>query len=330
MLGVPAPGRQFRITVMVDYNSPVLPAPACQHVPGGGVQGRDKPPCTFVFLRELEQLAKAGLIEGGDLDNAIVLEDREGTTQEDLKAVAGAWASPTRKWRSPGTACWNHRPEVLQRTRARKLWTSWGDLALVGRAIKTTSWPHGPPLQQHQLRQKRIGGHARGGEEPRGPGPDQGTLFDIMQIEKMLPHRALPAGGQGAGDGRDQHHRHQNVTMNEPHFTGHFPGTVMPGVLQVEAMAQVGGIFALSQVPDPENYTTYFLKTDGIRTGAKVMPATRSCSAWSCSPHIRRGWCTWPAGAIMNGQPGRGAEMMAQMREAGHRQSGRTRQRLNR
>jgi UDP-3-O-[3-hydroxymyristoyl] N-acetylglucosamine deacetylase/3-hydroxyacyl-[acyl-carrier-protein] dehydratase len=140
-------------------------------------------------------------------------------------------------------------------------------------------------------------------------------LFDINAIIKMLPHRypfllvdkvmtmdATSIVGV------------KNVTMNEPQFTGHFPDNpVMPGVLQVEAMAHVGGIFALSQVPDPENYTTYFLKTDGVRYRRKVVPGDTLVFRLELITPIRRGIVHMRGVGYVNGQPAVEAEMMAQI-----------------
>jgi UDP-3-O-[3-hydroxymyristoyl] N-acetylglucosamine deacetylase / 3-hydroxyacyl-[acyl-carrier-protein] dehydratase len=106
----------------------------------------------------------------------------------------------------------------------------------------------------------------------------------------------------------------KNVTMNEPQFTGHFPGNpVMPGVLQIEAMAQVGGIFALSKVEDPENYTTYFLKIDGVRFKRKVVPGDTLVFRLELMTPIRRGIVHMKGVAYVGGQPAMEAEMMAQI-----------------
>jgi UDP-3-O-[3-hydroxymyristoyl] N-acetylglucosamine deacetylase/3-hydroxyacyl-[acyl-carrier-protein] dehydratase len=140
-------------------------------------------------------------------------------------------------------------------------------------------------------------------------------VYDINDIEKILPHRYpfLLVDRIVAMDNQTIT-GYKNITMNEPQFTGHFPGNpVMPGVLQVEAMAQVGGIFALSQVPDPENYTTYFLKTDGVRYRRKVIPGDTLVFHLSLLTPIRRGIVHMKGIGYVNGQPAVEAEMMAQI-----------------
>ena len=140
-------------------------------------------------------------------------------------------------------------------------------------------------------------------------------MYDINQIEKILPHRYpfLLVDRIIALD-KETITGIKNVTMNEPQFTGHFPGNpVMPGVLQVEAMAQVGGIFALSQVPDPEYYTTYFLKIDGVRFKRKVIPGDTIVFHLHLLTPIRRGIVHMKGIGYVNGQPAVEAEMMAQI-----------------
>lgn len=150
------------------------------------------------------------------------------------------------------------------------------------------------------------------------PAANQGELgtLDIHDIMARIPHRYpfllidkvidIVDGESGVGI--------KNVTINEPFFQGHFPGNpVMPGVIQIEAMAQVGGVFALSQVPDPENYTTYFLKIDGVRFKRKVIPGDTVVFRLQLITPIRRGIVHMKGVAYVNGQPAMEAEMMAQI-----------------
>jgi UDP-3-O-[3-hydroxymyristoyl] N-acetylglucosamine deacetylase/3-hydroxyacyl-[acyl-carrier-protein] dehydratase len=318
MLGVPAPGGEFRLTVMVDYNSPVL---GTQHASMYRAEEfkSDIAPCrTFVFLRELELLAKAGLIKGGDLNNAIVLEDREGTTKEQLKDLAKALGREYQDVEIRRNGVLNTTDLKFFNEPARhKLLDIVGDLALVGRPIKGHILAARPGHFGNTSFAKRIKEKMRE-DGKKNPGPQfdlTKTVYDINQIEKILPHRYpfLLVDRIIALD-KETITGIKNVTMNEPQFTGHFPGNpVMPGVLQVEAMAQVGGIFALSQVPDPEYYTTYFLKIDGVRFKKKVIPGDTIVFHLNLLTPIRRGIVHMKGVGYVNGQPAVEAEMMAQI-----------------
>ena len=317
MLGVPAPGGEFRLSVMVDYNSPVLGTQHASMYRAEEFKTEIAPCRTFVFLRELEQLAKAGLIKGGDLNNAIVLEDREGTTKEQLKDLANALGREYQDVEIRRNGVLNTTDLKFFNEPARhKLLDIVGDLALVGRPIKGHILAARPGHFGNTSFAKRIKEKMREEEKNAVVNFDLSkTVYDINDIEKILPHRYpfLLVDRIVAMDNQTIT-GYKNITMNEPQFTGHFPGNpVMPGVLQVEAMAQVGGIFALSQVPDPENYTTYFLKTDGVRYRRKVIPGDTIVFHLSLLTPIRRGIVHMKGMGYVNGQVAVEAEMMAQI-----------------
>ena len=314
MLAVPA--KDFRLTVMVDYNSPVL---GTQHATMYNINEfkTEIAQCrTFVFLRELEYLAKNGLIKGGDLDNAIVLVERERVEDAELKELAKLLGKEELKVQIKGIGVLNSTPLKYQNEPARhKLLDIIGDLALVGKPIRGHILAARPGHSGNVSFAKIIKDIMRKDKGAKYFDLTRPPLYDINQIEKMLPHRypfllvdkiidMTEEGITGV----------KNVTMNEPFFQGHFPGNpVMPGVLQIEAMAQCGGIFSLSTVPDPENYTTYFMKIDGVKFKRKVIPGDTVVFDLTLLTPIRRGIVHMKGVAYVNGQPCMEAEMMAQV-----------------
>lgn len=277
MLGVPTPGGEFRVTVMVDYNSPVLGTQHASMYRAEEFKTEIAPCRTFVFLRELEQLAKAGLIKGGDLDNAIVLEDREGTTKEQLKDLAKTLGREYQDVEVRRNGVLNTTDLKFFNEPARhKLLDIVGDLALVGRPIKGHILAARPGHFGNTSFAKRIKEKIR--EEEKNPVAHvdltKEPLFDIMAIEKMLPHRypfllvdrIIDMVGDTKCTGI------KNVTINEPFFIGHFPGhPIMPGVLQLEAMAQVSSVLMLRK-PENAGKIGYFMSADSVKWRRPVLP----------------------------------------------------------
>ena len=242
------PDTEYRVTVMVDYNSPVL---GTQHASMMRIQDfkEEISECrTFVFLRELEFLAKNNLIKGGDLDNAIVLVERPNVSQEELDRLAKLLGKEELQIQVEGIGCLNSTPLRFENEPARhKLLDIIGDLALIGKPIKghilgartghSGNVRFAKLLKEHIKKQQKAGKQFDLDKEP---------LYNINDIEKMLPHRypfllvdkIMEIHEEGVVGVK-------NVTMNEPFFQGHFPSNpVMPGVLQIEAMAQARRSFS--------------------------------------------------------------------------------------
>jgi UDP-3-O-[3-hydroxymyristoyl] N-acetylglucosamine deacetylase/3-hydroxyacyl-[acyl-carrier-protein] dehydratase len=311
------PDKVYRLTVMVDYNSPVL---GTQHASMYNLDEfkQEIAPCrTFVFLRELEYLAGNNLIKGGDLDNAIVLVDRLDVSQEELNRLAKLLGKENLEISIEGIGVLNSLKLQYENEPARhKLLDIVGDLALIGRPIKAHILAARPGhsgnvrfakvLKDQIKKQQRKGKYFDLTKEP---------LYTIQDIERMLPHRypfllvdKVMELNETSIIGV------KNVTMNEPMFTGHFPGNpVFPGVLQIEAMAQVGGIFALSGVEDAHLYSTYFMKIDKVKFKSKVVPGDTLVFELKLLSPIRRGLVEMGGTAYVNGKPVMEAEMLAQI-----------------
>lgn len=311
------PDSEYRITVMVDYKSPVL---GTQHASMYTIADFEKEiaPCrTFVFLKELEYLAMNDLIKGGDLDNAIVLVERENIKQEELDRLAKLLGKEDLSVSVDGIGTLNHTKMHFENEPARhKLLDIVGDLALLGRPIKghiLAARPgHGGNVRFAKLLKeyaKKMAQKGRHFDLTKTP------LYDTVAIEKMLPHRypflLVDKVMEITDDGIIGV---KNITMNEPQFTGHFPGNpIFPGVLQIEAMAQVGGIFALDKVEDPHLYSTYFMKIDKVKFKTMVRPGDTIVFDLKLLSPIRRGLVNMGGQAYVNGQVVMEAEMLAQV-----------------
>ena len=308
------PQDEFRLTVMVDYNSPVLGTQHAHMYHTGEFESEISKCRTFVFLRELEILAKNGLIKGGDLDNAIVLVDKP-LPQEKVDEIADLLGKPHMKIEEAGVL--NNLTLHFQNEPARhKLLDIIGDLALVGKPIKGHVLAARPGHKGNVDFAKIIKKEIKKSQK-QGPKIDltQDPIFDINDIERLLPHRYPFLLVDKIMEVSESHIVGvKNITQNEPQFMGHFPGNpVMPGVLQVEAMAQAGGILVLKNLPDPENYMTYFMKIDNVKFKRKVIPGDTIVFNVELLSPIRRGIVHMGGKGYVNGKICVEAELMAQI-----------------
>jgi len=312
-LAIPDP--EYRVTVMVDYKSPVLGTQHAHMLKISDFKDEISSCRTFVFLRELEFLAQNGLIKGGDLDNAIVLVERENIKQAELDKLAKLLGKEELKISVDGIGVLNSTKLKFENEPARhKLLDIVGDLALVGKFIKGHILAARPGhsgnvrfakvLKDQIAKQAKQGKHFDLTKEP---------LFDIVAIEKMLPHRyPFLLVDKILSITEDTIVGVKNITMNEPQFTGHFPGNpIFPGVLQIEAMAQIGGVFALNSVDDPHLYSTYFMKIDKVKFKQMVRPGDTIVFDLKLMSPIRRGLVNMSGVAYVNGKPVMEAEMLA-------------------
>ena len=231
------------------------------------------PARTFVFVRDIVPLLEANLIKGGDLDNAIVIYEREAT-QEKLDQLADVLKVPHMDAKKIGYI--QHKPLMWENECTRhKLLDIIGDMALIGKPIKgrivATRPGHTINNKFARLMRKEIRKH-----EIQAPiyDPNDEPVMDNIRIRELLPHRyPMQLVDKIISIGATSIVGVKNVTSNEPFFVGHFPQEpVMPGVLQIEAMAQCGGLLVLNQVEEPERWSTYFLRIDEVKFRQKVVP----------------------------------------------------------
>ena len=271
---------------------------------------------TFVFLHELEMLLQNNLIKGGALNNAIVIIDKE-VTQEELDSLADLFNQPRIEVRPIGIL--NNLELKFPNEPARhKLLDVIGDLALVGMPIKgkiiATRPGHMANVEFAKLIRKEIKKRALTPEAPNY-NPDKDPIYDIVGVKKLLPHRYPFLLVDKIIEMGDKYVVGiKNITCNEPFFPGHFPEEpVMPGVLLIEAMAQVGGILVLGRIDDPENYSTYFLKQDNIKFRKKVVPGDTLIFKLELMSDIRRGVANMKGTAFVGTNVVAEGEFMAQI-----------------
>ena len=267
------PDEEFSLTAMCSFNSKFINSQFAtldkmDAFPTEIAQAR-----TFVFVRDIEPLLKANLIKGGDLDNAIVIYEKQ-TTQERLDQLADFLKVPHMDATKLGYI--QHKPLVWENECTRhKLLDIIGDMALIGKPIKgrIIATRPGHTINNKFARQMRreIRKH-----EIQAPiyDPNDAPVMDNVRIRELLPHRyPMQLVDKVIALGATSIVGVKNITANEPFFQGHFPQEpVMPGVLQIEAMAQCGGLLVLNNLEEPERWSTYFLKIDDVKFRQKVVP----------------------------------------------------------
>ena len=308
------PDDELSMDVMIEFNSPVLSNQfaSLEHV--SAFKSEIAASRTFVFVREILPLLQMYLIKGGDLDNAIVIHDKE-MPKEDLDRLADLMNVPRKQVSELGYL--NNKPLVYKNEPARhKLLDLLGDLSLIGRPLKGRIVATKPGHTINTTLAKKIRKELRY-QNVQAPSydPNKEPIFGINDIRRMLPHRyPMQLVDKVIEMGRNHIVGVKNITSNEPFFQGHFPEEpVMPGVLQVEAMAQVGGLLVLSQVEDPERYSTYFMKIDNVKFRQKVVPGDTLIFHLSFITPIRRGCAVMKGYAFVGEKIVSEAEFMAQI-----------------
>ena len=287
------PDDSFCINSYIEFDSKYIPNQSAIMDSVTDFQTEIAPSRTFVFVREIQKLREAGLIKGGSLDNAIVIYERE-LPQDELDVIADELKVPRQNAKELGYL--NSRKLVFPNEPARhKLLDIIGDMALIGKPIKGRLIAYRPGHKINNNLARLIRKDIKLNEvQPPVYDPSLEPVMDNIRIRELLPHRYPFLMVDKIIQMTDKFIVGvKNITSNEPFFTGHFPQEpVMPGVLQIEAMAQTGGLLVLSGLDDPEKYSTYFLKIDNVKFRHKVVPGDTIIFRVELSSEMRRGIAT--------------------------------------
>ena len=314
MMAIPA--ADYQVTTLIDFNSPVL---GTQHAALRKMNEfkEEIAPCrTFVFLHELEMLLDNNLIKGGDINNAIVVVDKP-VTDDEMKSLAKAFKRDKMEVKSEGFL--NNLELRFPNEPARhKLLDVVGDLALVGYPVKARIIANRPGHSTNVAFAKKLKQHIKKSRHLKNVpvyDPNQPPIYNAQQIEQTLPHRYPFLLVDKIIELSDKHIVGvKNVTFNEPFFVGHFPGNpIMPGVLQIEALAQTGGILAINALLDSGKYDTYFLKIDNCKFKQKVVPGDTMLLRMELAAPIRRGICEMRGTVFVGNKVCTEADLVAQL-----------------
>ena len=308
------PDEDFSIDTMIEFDSAILQNQFASLHSMKNFKSEIAASRTFVFVREIEALLNANLIKGGDLDNAIVIYDQP-MSKEALDKISNLIGIEGVEVSDLGYI--NNKPLVFNNEPARhKLLDVIGDIALIGRPLKGRIIANKPGHSLNTMFSKKIRREIKR-QDVQAPiyNPNLEPVMDANRIRECLPHRyPFLLVDKIIEMGENHIVGIKNITQNEPFFLGHFPQEpVMPGVLQVEAMAQVGGLLVLNSVEEPERYSTYFMKIDNVKFRQKVVPGDTLIFHLSLMSEIRRGVASMKGYAFVGEKIVSEAEFMAQI-----------------
>jgi len=314
MLAVPSP--EYQVTTLIDFNSPVL---GTQHAGLKHLSDfkTEIAPCrTFCFLHELEMLLENNLIKGGDINNAIVVVDKP-VTDEEMKNLAKAFRREKIEIKSEGYLN-NLELRFLNEPARHKLLDIVGDLALIGYPIKAKIIASRPGHSTNIDFAKKIKQYIKKNLQLKDVpvyDPAKPAVYNIDYIEKKLPHRYPFLMVDRIIELTDQKVVGiKNVTFNEWFFLGHFPyNPIMPGVMQIEALAQTGAFLAFKLVGDEGVYDTYLLKVDNCKFKSKVIPGDTMILKMELAAPIKKGFCQMKGTVYVGNKVATEADMTAQV-----------------